>query len=65
MMKYKEVAELSTYRNYINSLAHRQKHRILSALLILQGAVDEVSVAEVRLDELKMVEIKVDNITRW
>ena len=42
MIKYKEEAELANYRNYINSLTHRHKHRLFAALLLLQPAVDEV-----------------------
>jgi hypothetical protein len=41
--KYQNIMDITTYRNYLNSLTHRHKHRLFAAIVILQPTVDDVS----------------------
>jgi hypothetical protein len=40
--RYMSLANLSTYRQYTNTLPHRQKHRLTALFPLLDKFVDEV-----------------------
>lgn len=40
--QYEQLAKASGFKTFCNSLSHREKHRLVCALFVLEPALDEV-----------------------